>query len=839
MPNIRFLGAVLLLISATACGGGGDTAGPDLGFLVQASVAPPTSAAAGSVLPIAVKVLHKESGGGTTPVAGKAVTLTVTAGGGTVNGAGSATVTSGADGSVSATWTLGPALGAQTLRGSVSSTEFLDFTLTATQPPPSQLALSTQPSAAAQSGAALAQQPTVQLKDAGGNNVPQAGVAVTAAIASGGGILGGTVTVNTNASGAAVFTDLVVSGVIGNRTLSFTATLNGSSATVSSGSIALAAGAAAQLTVTTQPSNSAVGGVALGQQPAVQLQDAAGNNVAQAGVVVTASVATGPGSVSGTATATTDAAGVATFAGLGVTGGAGQVTVTVGFAATLGGQPRSTASGNITVIPPPQLLIATAPSANPRSNIEFFQQPMIQLADGLGNEVHQAGVAVTVSLASGTGELAVGLFVAPTPAAPAAPGASLTMLTDANGRAQFHDLNILGTGNHTLRFAAPGYVPATSGTLTLTNLLVNTAPNGLGELGQFSGAAGSDAYIRFVVPAGTNDLSFDTYGGPGDVTLYVRQGGDFPTLADHANCPLNPSGPVQRCVFTGAAATPGVWYVVTHGVTAFSNVRMQGAAYGPACAQTPLFLGVTVGPRTFAPATDCNVPFGPLHRYRFTSASQQTISLTVASSDFVSLLIKDPESSSGRVDAGVPTGGTTPIFLMGAHPLDIVAFPISGAPTYSITVNPVASPNVTGCPFRGVLSGVNTTLTLASTDCPGISAGTLSNRFEVVIGGNQTLTVSATPAPGTFAPRIRIMDGLVPSGVPASVLVTADGTVTQGATLVFTNPGAINANYTIEVTSVLPGQTGSYVLKVDAAPNYFNLAPPAFLKVGSGAHAPL
>src|SRR5256886_3765935 len=81
----------------------------------------------------------------------------------------------------------------------------------------------TPPSARAQSGVAFAQQPVVQLRDANGNAVSQSGVTVTAAIATGGGTLGGTLTATTNGSGVASFTDLAITGTAGDPTLSFSA----------------------------------------------------------------------------------------------------------------------------------------------------------------------------------------------------------------------------------------------------------------------------------------------------------------------------------------------------------------------------------------------------------------------------------------------------------------------------------------------------------------------------------------------------------------------------------------------------------------------------------------
>ena len=86
-------------------------------------------------------------------------------------------------------------------------------------------------------------------------------------------------------------------------------------------------GAATRLFIATQPSTSAQSGVSFATQPAVQLRDASNNNVSQSGVVVTATIATGGGTLGGAATATTNANGVATFTDLSVTGAAGSRTI--------------------------------------------------------------------------------------------------------------------------------------------------------------------------------------------------------------------------------------------------------------------------------------------------------------------------------------------------------------------------------------------------------------------------------------------------------------------------------------------------------------------------------
>src|SRR5207253_3166685 len=219
------------------------------------------------------------------------------------------------------------------------------------------------PSSTAQSGVPFGQQPVVQLRDGAGNLVSQAGVTVTAAIATGGGTLGGTLTATTNGSGIASFTDLTISGTAGDRTLSFSAT--GLTPAVS-GTITVGAGAATQLTLTTQPSATAQSGVAFAQQPVVQLRDGDGNAVNQAGVTVAAAIATGGGTLGGTLTAATTGGGTASFTNLAISGTTGDRTLS--FSAP-GLTPA--VSGTITVGAgaATQLTLTTQPSSTAQSGV--------------------------------------------------------------------------------------------------------------------------------------------------------------------------------------------------------------------------------------------------------------------------------------------------------------------------------------------------------------------------------------------------------------------------------------------------------------------------------------
>jgi adhesin/invasin len=155
------------------------------------------------------------------PIPGATVAWQVQSGGGSVDPASSAT---DASGRASARWTLGSAPGANTLRASVSGAGAVTFQATAAAGSPSTLALATQPSNSAQVGVPFGRQPLIQLRDAAGNDVGRSGVAVTAAIASGPGSLGGTATRTTDANGRASFNDLRINGAVGPHTIIFAAT---------------------------------------------------------------------------------------------------------------------------------------------------------------------------------------------------------------------------------------------------------------------------------------------------------------------------------------------------------------------------------------------------------------------------------------------------------------------------------------------------------------------------------------------------------------------------------------------------------------------------------------
>ncbi len=290
----------------------------------------------GAPLPNPLRVRALDAYGN--PIAGQAVTWSI------ASGDGSVTPTSGttdASGNASADWTLGPAVGAQSLSARAGTLPTVTFQATAVPGPPAKLVLVTQPATSAQSGATLSRQPKVGLKDANDNSTAADGVPITVALASGpAGTLSGTLTVVSN-DGQASFTDLAISGPVGSYTLRFTSPgLTG----VTSAAVALAAGAPTTLTIKTQPSSSANDGEPFARQPVIELRDDSDNLVN--GVLVAASVQSGAGTLSGTTSLAT-VSGKATFTDLAIGGASGPHTLR--FSA----QSLSAISNSINVTVPP------------------------------------------------------------------------------------------------------------------------------------------------------------------------------------------------------------------------------------------------------------------------------------------------------------------------------------------------------------------------------------------------------------------------------------------------------------------------------------------------------
>lgn len=292
--------------------------------------------------------------------------------------------------------------------------------------------------AKANNGVTFRSSPVVTLKTAEGGDVTESGITVNAEIASGSGrVIGNTVAV-TRADGRAVFTDLAVQGY-GAFSLRFTAP---GLAPVASPTFTVTEPAVA-LMVTQIPTFVPAGGT-LG---AVQVAptDVYHDFTREEGIVITAAVASGNGTLIGSNTATTDINGIARFSSLTING-----TGPHSLRFTSPGLPTVT-SGTINIGLRPAALSITTQPGGATSGLAFTTQPRVQLRDAAGVAVQQRDVPISASLASGSG----GLY------------GTQTVLTNDAGVASFTDLAIAGTGDHTLRFTGPDLTGATSAVVTL------------------------------------------------------------------------------------------------------------------------------------------------------------------------------------------------------------------------------------------------------------------------------------------------------------------------------------------------------------------------------------
>jgi hypothetical protein len=158
-------------------------------------------------------------------------------------------------------------------------------------------------------------------------------------------------------------------------------------------------GVAARLAFTVTPPATASSGVPLDPAPALQLLDAAGSELAREGVVVTAQILVGEGSLDGATTAASDAAGRVAFPGLALRGTAG--TRTLIFAAD--GFAPATATVALGIGAPGSIEAAAGDGQSAVVASAVATRPAVIVRDRDGNTL--AGIPVTFTVVDGGGSL--------------------------------------------------------------------------------------------------------------------------------------------------------------------------------------------------------------------------------------------------------------------------------------------------------------------------------------------------------------------------------------------------------------------------------------------------
>ena len=209
-----------------------------------------------------------------------------------------------------------------------------------------------------------------------------------------------------------------------------------SGAATASVSVTVTPGSVQQLAIRTQPAGAVVG-VPFATQPVIEIQDAAGNIVTSSSTTVTAVIASGGGTLGGTANATA-VGGVVTFTDLRISGNVGARTLGF-FAGTL-----TATSAPFTLGPPPTPFIGADSTA---VTISFQRGAVVPSRTiNITNGGSQPLVGMSVDVAYDPGQQAGWLQATlSTPNAPA----TLTLKIDTTGVAE-------GTYHATVHIAGPG-----------------------------------------------------------------------------------------------------------------------------------------------------------------------------------------------------------------------------------------------------------------------------------------------------------------------------------------------------------------------------------------------
>lgn len=277
--------------------------------------------AAGLALPQQVSVGARDRLGG--PVAGVTVSF-IAVGGGSVSAAQAVT---GANGNATVTWTLGSAAGStQQVMASASGLGDVQFSATAVPGTAAAAAVAAGNNQTAAKSATVGTSPRVLVRDAFAN--PVAGVSVQFTVTSGGGSVTGA-TQTTDSNGGAVVGSWTLGSAGGTNTL--TATFPGT--TVPPVVFTALAADGGTITINVGHNQAAMAGTAVPTAPSVIVRDLGGNPMA--GMQVTFAVTSGGGSV-GSATATTNAGGLASAGSWTMGPDAGPNTLTASVAGITG-----------------------------------------------------------------------------------------------------------------------------------------------------------------------------------------------------------------------------------------------------------------------------------------------------------------------------------------------------------------------------------------------------------------------------------------------------------------------------------------------------------------------
>ena len=714
------------------------TSGVPSQYAVNASSLQPVAGA-----PVTITARLADGNGNSVPQAGQTVTWSST-GGGSFSAATSATDASGV---ATVTFTTSSGITQHTVTattGAITGTSQLIMTQAGA---PTQVDVTT---ASVSPVAGSQVQISAQLLDASGNVVPVAGQSVTWTKSDANGTLS-SATSNTNGAGVATVT-LTTHTVSGTST---TVTATSGAITGTSATITTVAGPMSQLTLTQAPPATAQSGVAFAPQPILQLRDAQGNAVAQANVSVTATITAGGGTLGGVTLVQTDAAGVATFTDLSLSGNSGGRTLT--FSAS--GVSSATAGVTIGSGVASHLALQAGAGQTAAAGTAVAVAPSVIVRDASNNPV--AGVNVTFAVTSGGG--ATVPVSGNTVATDAAGIAALTSWTlGATAGLNTLTASVAGLSGSPVTFTATGTTGAatqmttTVGAQTATvNTPVSTDPSVLvtdannnpvsgvsvtfavtGGGGSISSPTGNTVVTN---ASGIAALSSWTMGTTAGANSIQATAAGLPTVTFTATGTAGPAVSISVNAGNNQSAIVGAAVAVEPSV----SVR---DSYNNPVALTNVVFTITAGGGTTLPASPSTrvtdaAGIAALEAWTLgTVAGTNTITASAAG------LIGDPITFTATGTPAVVNAGTSSVLRTGSN--NVAA---NGASTSEITVT-LRDQHGNVVPGKAVSLAPSSATTVVST--PGGSVSNVLGEVRFIVSNTaiETVTYSASANdPGAIA----------------------------------------------------------------------------------------
>jgi uncharacterized repeat protein (TIGR03803 family) len=683
------------------------------------------------------------------------VTLAIASGGGSLGGTTTVAASSGV--ATFSNITLDTA-GAHTLTasdGSLTSATSGGFAVNAAAA--SKVVYSVQPSDVV-AGVADSPSIVVDVEDQFGNIATGNSSNVTLAVATGPGSLSGTTTVAAS-SGVATFSNIKLN-TVGTYTLTAS---DGALTTDASSSFAVGPAAASKVVYSVQPSN-VTAGVADSPSIVVDVEDQFGNLVTGNSSNVTLSVATGPGSLSGTTTVAASG-GVATFSNI-IVDTAGSYTLT----ATDGALTTAT-SGSFTVSPTAaSKVVYNVQPSNVVAGVADSPSIVVDVEDQFGNIVTGNSSNVTLAVATGPGSLS-----------------GTTTVAASSGIATFSNIKADTVGSYTLTASDGVLTSATSGSFTVTPAAASKVVYSVQPSNVAAGIADSPSIVvdvedQFgnVATSNSSNVTLAVASGPGSAsgTLTVAASSGVATFA---NVKLDTAGSYTL------SATDGALTTATSGSFTVSPAAASKVVYSVQPGN--VVAGVAESP---AIVVDIEDQFGNL-----VTGNSSNVTLSAATG---------PGSAGGTTtvaaSGGVATFNNLLLDKAGSYTLGAADGALTSAVSNSFTVSHAAA---AGLAFAATPADtqVNHTIT------PAVDVDVVDAFGNLVPTDNSNVTIALTTGPGTLSGTLTVAAS---SGVAsfadlaidtagADKLTATDGSLASATSNTFYTGGVLSQLVVVSQTS--------------------------------------